>query len=213
MISKVEETLRHYLSPFLKTLPRSLAYSLSFISISSSANSRAILQSLVRSSDKNSDGAMDFEELTTFGDFNLVYNIWPQHLQMARGAEWGMRKWVIFFIQTSLLDQPLSISGGDIPNQCRCDENSCFPSSISSRRAVFRFCFVFFFCLLLFLLISLRRFFFNIVNLNNSLFFIDKKFTLSYFTSSEVLWRIIRNILYSRQSTTTLVSFSVQPHW
>ena len=76
-----------------------------FISISSSA-SRAVLQSLVRSSDKNSDGAMDFEELTTFGDFNLVYNIWPQHLQMARGAEWGMRKWVIFFIQTSLLDQP-----------------------------------------------------------------------------------------------------------
>ena len=79
-----------------------------FISISYSANSRAILQSLVRSSDKNSDGAMDFEELKTFGDFNLVYNIWPQHLQMARGAEWGMRKWVIFFIQTSLLDQPLS---------------------------------------------------------------------------------------------------------
>ena len=76
------------------------------ISISSSANSRAILQSLVRSSDKNSDGAMDFEELKTFGDFNLVYNIWPQHLQMARGAEWGMKQWVIFFIQTSLLDQP-----------------------------------------------------------------------------------------------------------
>jgi len=109
---EVEETLRHYLSPFLKTLPR------------------AILQSLVRSSDKNSDGAMDFEELTTFGDFNLVYNIWPQHLQMARGSGWGMRK---------------------------CDGNSCFPSSISSRRAVY-----------------------------------------SYFTSSEVLWRIIRNILYSR---------------
>ena len=105
-ILKVEETLRHYLSPFLKTLPRSFTHSLSFICNSSFANSRAILQSLVRSSDKNSDGAMDFEELTTFGDFNLVYNIWPQHLQMAINARWGMKKWVIFFILTSLLDQP-----------------------------------------------------------------------------------------------------------
>ena len=66
-----------------------------FISISSSA-CRAILQSLVRSSDKNSDGAMDFEELTTFGDFNLAYNIWPRHLQMAMNARWGMGKWVKF---------------------------------------------------------------------------------------------------------------------
>ena len=95
-IFKVEETLRHYLSPFLKTLPRSFTHSLSFICNSSFANSRAILQSLVRSSDKNSDGAMDFEELTTFGDFNLAYNIWPQHLQMAMKARWGMGKWVKF---------------------------------------------------------------------------------------------------------------------
>merc|ERR1712156_428910 len=109
---EVEETLRYYLSPFLKTLPR------------------AILQSLVSSSDKNSDGAMDFEELKTFGDFNLVYNIWPQHLELAMNAKWAMKK---------------------------CYGNFCFPSSISSRPAV-----------------------------------------LSYFTLSEVHWRIIRNILYSR---------------
>ena len=64
----------------------------------------------------------------------------------------------------------------------------------------------FVFCLLLFLFFSLRLFSSILSTSITPFFFIDKKFTLSYFTSSEVLWRIIRNILYSRQSITTKFS-------
>ena len=37
-----------------------------------------ILQSLVKSADKNLDGAMDFQEFDGFGDFELVFRRWPQ---------------------------------------------------------------------------------------------------------------------------------------
>ena len=37
-----------------------------------------ILQSLVKSADKNLDGAMDFQEFDGFGDFELVFKRWPQ---------------------------------------------------------------------------------------------------------------------------------------
>ena len=95
-ISKVEETLRHYLSPLLKTFPRSLFV----VNIIKShlerpfftIPTRAVLQSLVRSSDKNSDGAMDLEEFESFGDFNLVYTHWPQQLEMAKSSLWGLKR-------------------------------------------------------------------------------------------------------------------------
>ena len=37
-----------------------------------------ILQSLVKSADKNLDGAMDWKEFEGFGDFELVFKRWPQ---------------------------------------------------------------------------------------------------------------------------------------
>ena len=37
-----------------------------------------ILQSLVKSADKNLDRAMDWEEFEGFGDFELVFKRWPQ---------------------------------------------------------------------------------------------------------------------------------------
>ena len=104
LISKVEETLRHYLSPLLKTFPRSL-FVVNIIKshleqqcfqfgLKKKIPTRAILQSLVRSSDKNSDGAMDFAEFESFGDFNLVYTHWPQQLEMAKSSLWGLKRLV-----------------------------------------------------------------------------------------------------------------------
>ena len=37
-----------------------------------------ILRSLVKSSDRNSDGGMDWEELEGFGDFELVFLRWQK---------------------------------------------------------------------------------------------------------------------------------------
>ena len=37
-----------------------------------------ILQSLVKSADKNLDGAIDWKEFEGFGDFELVFTRWPQ---------------------------------------------------------------------------------------------------------------------------------------
>ena len=37
-----------------------------------------ILQSLVKSADKNLDEAMDWKEFEGFGDFELVFKRWPQ---------------------------------------------------------------------------------------------------------------------------------------
>ena len=37
-----------------------------------------ILRSLVKSSDRNSDGGMDWEELEGFGDFELVFLRWQE---------------------------------------------------------------------------------------------------------------------------------------
>ena len=41
-----------------------------------------ILQSLVKSADKNSDRAMDWQEFEGFGDFELVFKRWPQMWQI-----------------------------------------------------------------------------------------------------------------------------------
>ena len=107
LISKVEETLKHYLSPLLKTFPRSLFV----VNIIKShlerpfftIPTRAVLQSLVRSSDKNSDGAMDLEEFESFGDFNLVYTHWPQQIEMAKSSLWGMKRLVVASLLASIL--------------------------------------------------------------------------------------------------------------
>jgi len=53
-------SLTHHLTPILNTFPR------------------MILQSLVKSADKNLDRAMDWEEFEGFGDFELVFKRWPQ---------------------------------------------------------------------------------------------------------------------------------------
>ena len=46
---------------------------------------RMILQSLVKSADKNLDGAMDWKEFEGFGDFDLVlYQRWPQMWKILR---------------------------------------------------------------------------------------------------------------------------------
>ena len=37
-----------------------------------------VLQSLVKSADKNLDEAMDWKEFEGFGDFDLVFRRWPQ---------------------------------------------------------------------------------------------------------------------------------------
>ena len=39
-----------------------------------------ILRSLVKSSDRNSDGGMDWEEFEGFGDFELVFLRWQEIL-------------------------------------------------------------------------------------------------------------------------------------
>ena len=41
-----------------------------------------ILQSLVKSADKNLDGGMDWKEFEGFGDFELVFKRWPQMWQI-----------------------------------------------------------------------------------------------------------------------------------
>ena len=63
-----------------------------------------ILQSLVKSADKNLDRAMDWKEFEGFGDFELVFKRWPQ-------------MWKIL-----LADQPAGI------NTCGGTGGKCFPS-------------------------------------------------------------------------------------
>ena len=45
---------------------------------------RMILQSLVKSADKNLDGAMDWKEFEGFGDFDLVITRWPKMWRLLR---------------------------------------------------------------------------------------------------------------------------------
>ena len=66
-----------------------------------------ILQSLVKSADKNLDGAMDWKEFEGFGDFELVlYQRWPQMWRILR--------------DDMLSDMNTCAGGG---------EGSCFPSA------------------------------------------------------------------------------------
>merc|ERR1719295_938604 len=58
------DSLNQLLTPVLNTFPR------------------IILQSLVKSADKNLDGAMDWKEFEGFGDFELVFKRWPQMWQI-----------------------------------------------------------------------------------------------------------------------------------
>ena len=64
-----------------------------------------ILQSLVTSADKNSDGAMDWKEFEGFGNFELVFKRWPQ-------------------MWKTLQDDLLAVM-----NTCGGEEEMCFPSS------------------------------------------------------------------------------------
>ena len=43
-----------------------------------------VLQSLVKSADKNLDEAMDWKEFEGFGDFELVFQRWPQMWRILR---------------------------------------------------------------------------------------------------------------------------------
>ena len=42
------------------------------------ADHRMVLRSLVKSSDKNLDGVMDWGEFEAFGDFELAFKRWPE---------------------------------------------------------------------------------------------------------------------------------------
>jgi len=64
---QVVDSLTQLLTPIVNTFPR------------------MILQSLVKSADKNLDGAMDWKEFEGFGDFDLVlYQRWPQMWKILR---------------------------------------------------------------------------------------------------------------------------------
>ena len=43
---------------------------------------RAVLQSLVRSADSDSDGRMSWQELEDFSDFRLALQVWPGMLEL-----------------------------------------------------------------------------------------------------------------------------------
>ena len=45
-----------------------------------------VLQSLVKSADKNLDEAMDWKEFEGFGDFELVFRRWPQMWRILQGV-------------------------------------------------------------------------------------------------------------------------------
>jgi len=61
---QVIQALTQHLTPIVNTFPR------------------MILQSLVKSADKNLDRAMDWQEFEGFGDFELVFKRWPQMWQI-----------------------------------------------------------------------------------------------------------------------------------
>merc|ERR1712168_1361567 len=88
---QVVDSLTQLLTPIFNTFPR------------------MILQSLVKSADKNLDGAMDWKEFEGFGDFELVFKRWPQ-------------MWTI--LQDDMLAGMNSCNGG-------IEEGSCFPSGWS----------------------------------------------------------------------------------
>ena len=67
-----------------------------------------ILQSLVKSADKNLDEAMDLKEFEGFGDFELVFKRWPQM--------W----WILYYPQMWQMTGMNTCDGG---------EGTCFPSS------------------------------------------------------------------------------------
>lgn len=67
--SQVTNSVAQLLTPYVNTFPR------------------MILRSLVKSSDRNSDGGMDWEELEGFGDFELVFLRWPEMWEMVARSQ------------------------------------------------------------------------------------------------------------------------------
>ena len=80
---QVIQALTQHLTPIVKTFPRYYCLSFSFKALFyKGAIFRMILQSLVKSADKNLDRAMDWQEFEGFGDFELVFKRWPQMWQI-----------------------------------------------------------------------------------------------------------------------------------
>ena len=80
---QVVHSLIQHLTPIVNTFPRLTYFSCTFLDHKhSSFKCRMILQSLVKSADKNLDRAMDWQEFEGFGDFELVFKRWPQMWQI-----------------------------------------------------------------------------------------------------------------------------------